>query len=427
MDYRQTSALHGLLILGSFSRSLPSAILRNKYSIAAQTHAIALLLVGHLLPTSSSTSVCLPTVRLIADAVAAPVSRLERGLNHESTLGIPYLLQLLNPSCVQSTVQCGSYPTPSGELQSPEPSTAMLLSMSHPTNIPSHSGPPPLYKPYPATHALSSRPELVTGGQQIRPMDRRGRVDNAQQLPSLRSLLEPELLDKNSSDTLTRLSGDTQSSYGIGLRYESSSPTLKRRHDFDSYARGYLEHNAMMSQTSYLHRQTLATAHNDSKSTSASTPVSAFGDGRLELQRRESFAVAPHLSLATKGFRPPLKSSDSVEALVCHTVQDEFEDADRPVRRRLDGSSRAPVRQSRLVGQRDVPGEGLCYIYEDGTYCRAIIDGEPVNPSWGITKAGKPRKRLAQACLTCREKKIKCEPGFPKCHQCAKSQRVCRG
>ncbi|KAJ4377378.1 hypothetical protein N0V83_000203 [Neocucurbitaria cava] len=63
----------------------------------------------------------------------------------------------------------------------------------------------------------------------------------------------------------------------------------------------------------------------------------------------------------------------------------------------------------------------------DGTYCRAIIDGEPVNPSWGITKAGKPRKRLAQACLTCREKKIKCEPGYPKCHQCAKSQRVCRG
>ncbi|KAI4939450.1 uncharacterized protein J4E92_000735 [Alternaria infectoria] len=79
------------------------------------------------------------------------------------------------------------------------------------------------------------------------------------------------------------------------------------------------------------------------------------------------------------------------------------------------------------MGQRDIPGEGPCYVYEDGTYCRAIIDGEAVNPSWGITKAGKPRKRLAQACLTCREKKIKCEPGYPKCQQCAKSQRVCRG
>ncbi|KAF3054090.1 hypothetical protein E8E11_011495 [Didymella keratinophila] len=85
-------------------------------------------------------------------------------------------------------------------------------------------------------------------------------------------------------------------------------------------------------------------------------------------------------------------------------VHDEAEDPTRPVRRRVDALSRAPVRAS-----------------------RAIIDGEPVNPSWGITKAGKPRKRLAQACLTCREKKIKCEPGYPKCHQCAKSQRVCRG
>lgn len=81
----------------------------------------------------------------------------------------------------------------------------------------------------------------------------------------------------------------------------------------------------------------------------------------------------------------------------------------------------------RLLGQRDVPGQGLCYVYEDGTFCKTIIDGEPVNPSWGVTKAGKPRKRLAQACLTCREKKIKCEPNTPKCVQCTKSQRICKG
>ncbi|KAL5116617.1 hypothetical protein ACEQ8H_005495 [Pleosporales sp. CAS-2024a] len=74
--------------------------------------------------------------------------------------------------------------------------------------------------------------------------------------------------------------------------------------------------------------------------------------------------------------------------------------------RPADGLSRAPTLSSRCVGQREIMNEGLCYVYEDGTYCRAIINGEPVNPSWGITKAGKPRKRLAQACLTCREKKI---------------------
>lgn len=51
------------------------------------------------------------------------------------------------------------------------------------------------------------------------------------------------------------------------------------------------------------------------------------------------------------------------------------------------------------VGQREIPGEGLVYIYQDGSTCPTIIDGEPVNPLWGTTKAGKARKRLAQACL----------------------------
>lgn len=51
------------------------------------------------------------------------------------------------------------------------------------------------------------------------------------------------------------------------------------------------------------------------------------------------------------------------------------------------------------VGQRHIPGEGMCYVFKDGSTCPTIIDGEPVNPLWGTTKAGKARKRLAQACL----------------------------
>lgn len=80
----------------------------------------------------------------------------------------------------------------------------------------------------------------------------------------------------------------------------------------------------------------------------------------------------------------------------------------------------------RLTGEQIVPGEGPCYVYEDGTYCRTVVEGEPVNPHWGLTKAGRPRKRLAEACLTCRLKKIKCEPDRPKCVQCEKLGRVCR-
>ncbi|KAI2623441.1 hypothetical protein GGS21DRAFT_342121 [Xylaria nigripes] len=80
----------------------------------------------------------------------------------------------------------------------------------------------------------------------------------------------------------------------------------------------------------------------------------------------------------------------------------------------------------RFIRRAEVPGEGLCYFYDDGTHCKTVIDGEPVNAHWGVTKAGKPRKRLAIACLTCREKKIKCDPDYPRCVQCEKFGRVCK-
>ena len=80
----------------------------------------------------------------------------------------------------------------------------------------------------------------------------------------------------------------------------------------------------------------------------------------------------------------------------------------------------------RVVREQNIPGEGPCWLYEDGTIVPKSINGEAVNAQWGITKAGKPRKRLAIACSTCREKKIKCDPQEPKCVQCEKSGRECR-
>lgn len=80
----------------------------------------------------------------------------------------------------------------------------------------------------------------------------------------------------------------------------------------------------------------------------------------------------------------------------------------------------------RFVRAAEVPGEGMCYFYDDGSHCKTVIDGEAVNAHWGVTKAGKPRKRLAIACITCREKKIKCDPDYPRCVQCEKFGRVCR-
>ncbi|EWZ97691.1 hypothetical protein FOCG_01302 [Fusarium oxysporum f. sp. radicis-lycopersici 26381] len=80
----------------------------------------------------------------------------------------------------------------------------------------------------------------------------------------------------------------------------------------------------------------------------------------------------------------------------------------------------------RFVRATEVPGEGMCYFYDDGSHCKTVIDGEAVNAHWGVTKAGKPRKRLAIACVTCREKKIKCDPDYPRCVQCEKFGRVCK-
>lgn len=293
----------------------------------------------------------------------------------------------------------------------------MLISMSRPPSIPSRPGPPPSHMSYSPTRASLSRPESITPSQHVRP---------GQQLPSLRTLLEPELLNQNSSNAIYR-STAAPGGYTSSSRYGSSSPTLKRRHEAEGQFQGYQEHNAIISQTSHHQRPTLSIQHPDSKSAMAPILGSAARVRRFESQRRDSYVQSSHQELRGADYRCSSSATEPIGLLANYAIQDEFEGVDRIVRRRLDGSSRAPVRASRCVGQRDVPGEGICYVYEDGTYCRAIIDGEPVNPSWGITKAGKPRKRLAQACLTCREKKIKCEPGFPKCHQCAKSHRECRG
>ena len=78
---------------------------------------------------------------------------------------------------------------------------------------------------------------------------------------------------------------------------------------------------------------------------------------------------------------------------------------DGDIARRLNatqGMRNAPPASNyslQCVGQRHIPGEGMCYVFKDGSTCPTIIDGEPVNPLWGTTKAGKARKRLAQACL----------------------------
>jgi hypothetical protein len=98
---------------------------------------------------------------------------------------------------------------------------------------------------------------------------------------------------------------------------------------------------------------------------------------------------------------------------------------DHPVR--FGGPASVETSNKTFLRAEDVPGEGKYYVYEGGHRIPAQVDGEAVNPNWGLTKAMRPRKRLAQACLDCREKKIKCEPGQSNtCVQCEKAKRPCR-
>lgn len=85
-----------------------------------------------------------------------------------------------------------------------------------------------------------------------------------------------------------------------------------------------------------------------------------------------------------------------------------------------------PEASKKYLGIKDFAGEGTFHIYDGGYRIPTSVDGETVNPQWGLTKANKPRKRLALACLDCREKKIKCEPGASSCLQCEKAKRPCR-
>lgn len=74
-------------------------------------------------------------------------------------------------------------------------------------------------------------------------------------------------------------------------------------------------------------------------------------------------------------------------------------------------------------------GDSYMFEHSAGESLRpSIWQDTQLHVDWGRTKAGKPRKRLAQACLSCRKKKIRCHPNLAtaRCQQCEKSSANCR-
>lgn len=133
-------------------------------------------------------------------------------------------------------------------------------------------------------------------------------------------------------------------------------------------------------------------------------------------QRVDHQSVGPAAAHINNEHLPLIKPS------VCNTAIDE------PSLGRKEQKLRASeVKPTPKVVRDDIhPDHGEVWVYEDGSICPKVVEGESVNADWGVTKAGKPRKRLAIACLACREKKIRCLAAKPKCAQCEKSGRVCK-
>ena len=151
------------------------------------------------------------------------------------------------------------------------------------------------------------------------------------------------------------------------------------------------------------------------------SPYTGFTDGREGPDTRSDSQRQPSAASfalnGTSGGYPNLPS-DEAQYMSPGAVHDRSESSGVP--------TPGPECQRKYLGVKDVRGEGTYHVYEGGYRIPTQVDGEHVNPAWGLTKANKPRKRLALACLDCREKKIKCEPGASSCLQCEKAKRPCR-
>lgn len=261
----------------------------------------------------------------------------------------------------------GTYPTSDAERRpSPPPAEMLAIDMNRPPSIPSRPAPSQpftSYSPYPRSTLAPSRPEIVPPTHHHRPRDSDGGGQvHAPRLPSLRTLLEPELLldTKNHGHVHAHGQNPNQgqpSRAGGASRTGSSSPTLKRRHDSDGYSHTHLEDNAIGPRVPHVHphvhtyTSTPADAMSLGYSTPGSTPISRH---QPEFTRQSSIGrPLPTESVVGKIYRPPSttsalsSASDPTGTLSGQPQHDDPMDIVKPMRRRTEGAPRPPIRSSR--------------------------------------------------------------------------------
>lgn len=277
---------------------------------------------------------------------------------------------------------------------------------------------PPLAEPRPSLHTRLTDTTSRLGLQDSRPYHDYRHPENhtrGQKLPALRDVLSQEYSPLStsraaprhsdaSSSTKQHITKDPYHADGFHPPMVLPSPPLTdQRHWLESQIRFGISgvsdnrHPQSIPSTSY-------TGYPD--------PLRRFTD--IPLDRAPDTGAVPH----------PINGTDPN-----HNDQAPPEEASSRLPPRTPRHSHQPSgadSHGKYLRVEEVPGEGEFYVYEDGHRIPTSVDGEQVNPNWGLTKANKPRKRLATACLDCREKKIKCEPGLNSCVQCEKAMRPCR-
>lgn len=95
-----------------------------------------------------------------------------------------------------------------------------------------------------------------------------------------------------------------------------------------------------------------------------------------------------------------------------------------------NGNVHVPSRQIRSDKLVEEDSNGDSYISSrqtsnEGGLAPAVRDFTEQEEIGAVTEAAESHKRLVGSCRPCQEKKIRCDPGEPKCHQCDKVGRNC--
>ena len=92
-------------------------------------------------------------------------------------------------------------------------------------------------------------------------------------------------------------------------------------------------------------------------------------------------------------------------------------------------ASRRTLAHPSTTGTQEQASPHLQGVQSRDDFRQSMLHSESpgIPPRWGMTKAGKVRKRLAQACESCRKKKTRCEPRAKrmKCLPCEKTGNSC--